>query len=240
MIARVLMAAVVAMVTTAGASAIDDTPPRTVSVSGEGMALVAPDMASVVFGVESRAENIGEVNTRTRETIAGIIKAVVALGIEESDIETQQSTIDPLYSDEDPTERKGFRATNFLFVQLKDLKQLEPLIETAVDNGANTIDGLVFDIRDKKKHIELATGEALKEARERARRMAAAYGQIIGLPLTIKEGYVNSYRRSGGPAGRSIFQGGGGSAETILRGMIEVRASVQVTFELRSPDTEEK
>jgi uncharacterized protein YggE len=137
---------------------------------------------------------------------------------------------------------------NALVVNLTEAEKLEGLVTKVLQAGVNYIHGIDFQLAEFKKHREQARELALRAAKEKAEKMAAALGQSVGAPVQINEGYAGSpwsyysswsgwsYGRTQGMTQNVVqnVQGGSGeSSESVSLGELAIQANVSVVFELR-------
>ena len=212
---------------------------RTVSVSGEGVHRVAPDMATVRFGVVSRAVESEDARRENESAAREALNAVRALGIDESRIRLENLRLQP-WREYNNTERRwderGFEAARSLVVEIDDLALLPELVARIVQSGANRLDQVSYDLRNR----DHARNEALRLALENARGKAQLMTQTLGVEL----GHVRSIVEQNFDFPRPVFrmQAMEASAyadvaqaepEAYAAGEIEVRASVQLVYALR-------
>jgi uncharacterized protein YggE len=142
----------------------------------------------------------------------------------------------------------GYTVRNMLAVTLTDPARVEAVISRALDAGINYLLGVDFQTTELKKYREQARELAVKAAREKADKMAATLGASVGSPIQITEApqnvgplYYSSWssaawannRGSGGLSQNVAQVGSGETGDTIALGKVGIRASVNVTFELR-------
>jgi uncharacterized protein len=218
---------------------------RNVSTTGEAVIYVVPDEVVVGFGVETFKEDLDGARQANDEACARLIKAVRAAGVEEKHIQTDTMTVDIAYKDNGHAAKgiEGYFARRAYSVTLKDVKQFEPLVATALKNGANVIHGFEFKTTELRKHRDEARKRAIRAAKEKAEALAAELGAKVGKPSRIDEGYYGggSYRSWGGWGGNNWqgnaqvavqADGPGEGGETMPLGQVAVRAQVSVTFDL--------
>jgi uncharacterized protein len=81
-------------------------------------------------------------------------------------------------------------ASNILTIRLRQLDGLGAVLDAAVADGANTLNGLTFGLADPKPALDEARKEAVADARARAELLAAAAGVKLGRVISISEGVV--------------------------------------------------
>ncbi len=214
--------------------------PRTISTSGEAVIFVVPDEVIVNVGVETANADLDKARTANDAASAKLVKAITALGVEQKHIQTDNMQVDLRYKSGDRLDVEGYVAQRGYSITLKDPKNFEKLIETALKNGANRLSGFEFRSTELRKYRDQARTMAIKAAREKATALAKDLECKIGRPRTIGEGgsywgYSGSrwgqYNNQSQNAMQSVPAGGGGD-ETMPLGQLGIRASVSVTFDL--------
>lgn len=161
-----------------------DAAANTIRVLGAAEIEVAPDVADIALAVETFAETAraaGEENARTMERV---IRALVAAGVARDDIETRNYSVYPEYvmrdNEREEPRIRGYRATNQVVVETTRLDAVGGLIDTALQAGANRVDGVEFGLRDEATARAAALRQAVENARAAAETMAAALGVRLG------------------------------------------------------------
>jgi len=225
----------------------DDRPQ--IMVNGEAVVKVQPDQIIITFGIETWDKDVMIAKQKNNEIMKKAMAVIKESEIPEKDIQTDYLSVEPRYDDD--YEKKdfiGYFIRNTFVVTLSDPGKVEALVTSVLQSGVNYIHNINFQTTELKKYREQARDLALTAAREKAEKMAAALGQIIGDPIQISEGYggydwwyYNSW--SGWGYGRSnmmsqnvvqnIPTNSDNISETIALGKISVKANVSVTFELK-------
>jgi uncharacterized protein YggE len=121
----------------------------------------------------------------------------------------------------------GYWATNSLNVTVKDVDQVGDILDAAIAAGANTIDGIRFDVNDNSALEDQALQAAVKNARAKADVVAAG----LGLKVTgVQNVVVDSYTPVPYYAGAVMMGKGGDGSVPVEAGEIRVNAMVRVTF----------
>ncbi|MFJ8008721.1 SIMPL domain-containing protein [Streptomyces fagopyri] len=124
----------------------------------------------------------------------------------------------------------GYRCRASYVVETETVDGLQQLIVDAVDAGANHVDEVVFDVRDKPAARDEARRRAVAAARRKAGVYAEAAGVPLGTVLHIQDVDAEAWElRSGG---RGHGGGGGASDGDLAPGMVEVHAGVMLGFSL--------
>lgn len=208
---------------------------RTLSVSGNGLAYLAPDIASIYIGIHTEKLTAAEAVAENTSQTQALISAIQDFGIDPKDIRTTNFSIWPMDRYDPvsgaPTGEKTYAADNTVYVTVRDLETLGDLLDTAVQAGANTVNSVQFDVENKDEVLKQARVDALKKAEAQAKEIADAAGLSLGEVQTIS--FVdNQY---------PIFDGKGGgggavaaeAAVPIQPGQLTFTVTVNVTYELR-------
>ena len=74
----------------------------TISVSGEGQAAIAPDVAILSFSVVKQAETAAAALTENSKALADVLKALKEAAIEDRDLQTSNFSVQPPYKQHEP------------------------------------------------------------------------------------------------------------------------------------------
>jgi len=235
---RSIAASAVAIVLFAAAAsfAADETPPpRSIAVTGEGEVKVAPDLAVLVFAVETTAPTAAAAvadNARKSTVLTDALKKEVASA---GKVSTTRYSVDPVYEQRErgapttPPHITGYVARNQVRAETHTIDALGKLIDAATQAGANRIDGLDFTLEQRAQ----AQSDALQRAGQDARRQADAAAAALG----VKLGKVLSASTAPMPIAmpRTYARVGAAMADVntpIDAGDITVSATLQVTYEI--------
>ena len=216
---------------------------RTISTTGEATCFVVPDEVIVTLGVQTANPNLDSAKSGNDQASQQLVKAVQTLGIEQKHLATDNVQVALRYTDNDRT-ISAYVVTRMYMVTLKDIKKLEPLVDSALKNGANRLEGIQFRSSELRKHRDQARSMSIKAAKEKAVALAKDLDCTVGSPITINE-YGGSWSWNGGRYSNigqnqvSYQQPSNNteSGETLPLGQIGVQAGVSVSFDLIAPLT---
>ena len=165
---------------------------RTISVTGTGSVEAAPDMATLMIGVTTQAETAAEALAANTEATNAVIARLTASGVAARDMQTSNLSINPNWTGYDSASVtgpviSGYVATNMLTIRVRQLDGLGAVLDAAVADGANTLNGLSFGLADPEPALNEARKEAVADARARAELLATAAGVKLGGILSISE-----------------------------------------------------
>jgi uncharacterized protein YggE len=206
---------------------------RTISVNGTGQVTLTPDVAYIYIGVHSQSADVSEALNENNTKAQAVSSSLQELGIDQKDIQTSGFNIYPQqqYSPDGTLTGTTYNVDNTVYVTVRDLQLLGRLLETVVQTGANSINGITFDVMDKSKALTDARKLAIDSARSQASEIAQAAGVTLGELQTI-----NVYS-SNPPV--PMYEGRGGAAMDaaasvpIAAGQIILRVEVNAIYSMR-------
>jgi uncharacterized protein len=210
-----------------------------ISVSGEGIIKVEPDLVTVRFGVVTRDEDPVEARQLNEEAAGNALNAVRALGVEERKIQVTVLQLTEIQEFDRERRRQipaGFQASRHIVVELDDLDTLPVLIAQVTQQGANRLSGISYDIKDREKAQNDALAKAADNARVKASVLARSLGVEIGRVVQIQE---QSFLFPGPIPVRAMALEqmdaamDMGRPDAYAAGEVEVRAQVQVEFSIK-------
>ncbi|BBM69774.1 SIMPL domain-containing protein [Rhodothermus marinus] len=209
----------------------------TITVQGEGVVRVQPDRATLRFAVVTRDLDPEQARRRNAEASRRALNAVRALGVEERWLHLEALTLHPVREynpDLRRWEEKGYEVQRVLRVELDDLDRLPEVVARVVQQGANRLQGIQYDVSNQEAVRLAALQAAVRNAREKARQMLAELNREVGDPIRITEQALEFPRplwRADMAALRTAEAAP--EPEAYAAGEIEVQARVEITFAIR-------
>ena len=208
--------------------------PSGISVSGTALVSVPPDRAVVTFEVVTRAEQPAEARERNAEAARNAMNAVRDLGIAEERIRLDTLRLQPRREYDREQQRhveRGHEALRRIRVDLRELEQVAPVIVAVLEHGANRLQQVRYDLRDREGAHNDALEAAVDNAREKARLVAGALDVELGRVRYAEE----QHRDHGpGPTLRAESLTTDDEAAAQAPGEIDVQAQVRVVFEIKA------
>jgi uncharacterized protein len=133
------------------ALADDHIAPATITVTGEGVVTAAPDLATVSLGVTTQGETAAAAMAANTEALTAVLERVKAAGIEDRDIQTSTLNLNPNWSNSDGSSMpviQGYVASNILSIRVRDMAKLGGVLDAAITDGANTLNGINFGLAE--------------------------------------------------------------------------------------------
>lgn len=211
---------------------------NTVTSSGNGTALAAPDTAELSFGIASTDPKAKPALDRASKVAAEVAAALKKAGVAEKDIQTTNLRIDPNYvydnEGKKPPTVASYRASIDLRVKVRDLEILGTVIEAGTGAGAATVNGPTFTLDDDAEATNEAITKATEDAKRRAEAMAKAAGKSVGQAVSIKETSIQvptMYNDS--KALLRMDSGYAVNSIAVEAGQLDITADITVVFELK-------
>ena len=208
---------------------------RTINANGSGIVYVVPDIARVSIGVNTQNEDAAIALSENTQDVNAVMQALVELGVAENDIQTsnfyvyqQTNYTYPMASDlgTESVATTVFVVQNTVSVVVREINSLGEILAAVVDQGANTINGVSFDIEDPSAAIAEAQQKAIDDAASQAQAIASAAGVTLGdiTYLTVSDGYTSTLDSV------AIERAAGGSVP-ISTGTLTIQVTANITYE---------
>ncbi len=168
---------------------------RWISVTAEGEATVAPDLAVVSLSVTGTGRQLEPTRQDVLARSSSVLSAVRALGIADPDLQAPDVAIHPEYNYTKGQKLVGYRATRSVTVRVRDLEKLGPVLDRVVKAGANEVHGAEMRASDPSAAEHAALRAAVGTAQQKAAVIAEAAGVSLGSLRRLEE-----EPQSGGPS----------------------------------------
>lgn len=151
---------------------------RTLAAQGNGQVYIVPDIAYINVGVRVDADEVSDALAANNVQANAIAEALSKLGVDKADIQTSSFNVYPMqdWGPDGQISRKYYVVENTVYITVRDLAKLGSLLDTVVSSGANTINGISFDVLDKSAAEAEARDLAIADAKKEAEAIAAATG----------------------------------------------------------------
>jgi uncharacterized protein len=211
--------------------------PSQITVRGSGIVTAVPDTLVINIGVVMQDSTVAAAQTKAGAALDAMLAKLKAANIDAKDYRTIQYNVEPVmdYSGgakgpeaaNQPPQLVGFRVTNILEVTVHNAAQGPELIDSLVAAGANTIYNVSYTFGDRAAIEKQAYDGAMKDAADKAGRLAGLANQQLGRIVSISEA------ATGGAVPMPVDAKGGmgaGSAP-IAPGQQTIGVDLVVTYE---------
>lgn len=216
---------------------------RTISVQGSASTSVAPDIASITVGAETRGPTAVETLSANNKAMAGLMDLLKQQKIDARDIQTSGLNLSPVYdrpvknqAEDEPNKAPpkiiGYEIHNSIRIIVRDVTKVGDLLDATVKSGVNKIEKLSFDVADPQSSLRDLRKKALADARAKAEEIAKEAGMALGLPVSIEVDYSPQQYSF---VARSNVGSRYDTTVPIAPGMEELAVAVGVVYELKPP-----
>lgn len=202
----------------------------TITVTGEGRVDSRPDMASISLGVTTQGDTAAAAMAANSTELARVLENLRASGIADRDLQTSGLSLNPnwdsSYSGTGVPKILGYVASNMVTVQVRALDSLGAVLDAAVSDGANTLNGVTFGLAEPEPVLDEARKRAVDDAKRRAGLLAEAAGVTLGKVMSISE--TGGYAQPG-----PMFRMGADAASApvpVAEGEVSMTAMVTMTW----------
>lgn len=203
----------------------------TFDVTGEGKATIKPDIASITAGIQVQSSSVKGAQDQINSVINKVSEAIKQAGVDAKDIQTSGYNIYPSYDYTSGTQRiTGYNANTNLLVKIRNLDNVNEVIDAATASGANQVSGLSFSVDDKTKVEAQARQKAVEEAKKKAEGAAKIAGFKLGRIINYSENFQGGIRPV--PIMMETTKAVGAPATQVEPGSSEVEISVTLSYEI--------
>ena len=199
----------------------------TMEVIGTARVMVDPNLAVLGFTVETNARSAGEAMTKNAERTRKLIDTITKMMGPKDSIKTSQFNLSPVYSKTNRFRPEGYRVSNRVVLETRELNKVGRLIDAAVEADVSRIGSLRFQNDQTELNRTEASKAAVQNAMSSARELAEAANLTIRRIVTIS---FDSQERVPRPY---MAEAAVSRAQTPIEvGQIPVEARVRVVFEV--------
>ena len=203
-----------------------------ITVTGEGRVDQAPDMATLSLGVTTEGATAAEALSANSAEIAKVLERLAAAGVEARDMQTSGLSVNPNWQHNSSGEAPkiaGFIASNGVTVRIRALDGLGAVLDAAVKDGANQLNGVEFGLQDPRPAQDEARRRAVADAKARAELLAGAAGVKLGAIRSINE---SMGAPSPMPMFRMAAEASAGAPVPVAGGEVSTAANVTIVWEI--------
>lgn len=227
---------------------------NTISVTGSAEVSTAPDVATFSFTVKQTSDTVKEAQDIISEKVSKILDGLEKADIDEKDIKTQSYTMYPKYEwvkvkaeesvaldgtiyypgNNNKQVQTGFDVSQNVNVKVRDFDKVPEVLELFGEIGVENLNGPNFQIDEPDALQEQARSEAIKEAKEKAKRLAKDLDVKLGKVVSFNEG-SRGYNPQPYYAKSAAFamEDASGYAPELPVGENMVSANVTITYKIK-------
>jgi uncharacterized protein YggE len=160
---------------------------RWISVTADGEASVAPDLAVVSFAVSGTGKDLAPTRDDVNARSSAVLARLRDLAIADADLHAPDVAIQPEYDYRKGQRLVGYRVTRRMTAKVRDLDRLGDVLDGLVGAGANEVHGTEMTATDPSAAEHQALEAAVAAARAKAEVLAAAADVKLGSVVRIDE-----------------------------------------------------
>jgi uncharacterized protein YggE len=157
------------------------------TVTGEGTSSQKPDSASLSVGVQAEATTTTDAQNALNTQINKVSAAIKNVGIDPSDIQTANYNVSPKYDFTQGQKIIGYTANTNLTISIKNIDNVNKVVDAATKNGATQVGGVQFKVADQQKAEDEARQKAVADAKSKAEIAAKIAGFKLGRIINYSE-----------------------------------------------------
>lgn len=199
-------------------------PSNTVSVQGNALIKVNPDLVTVYFKAETNGSTAQEAKDANAEIVNKATAELIKIGVLEDKIHAEDFNIYPEYDWIDGQQKfKGYKAIHSFKVELETMQidKVGRVIDAGVDAGA-LINYINFELSTEKQNYYKAEAlkQASQDAKTKAEAIASGLDKKVGKLVSVSDMSFDYYPW---PIYRALEIGG--SAEEAKEAVTNIRPS---------------
>lgn len=216
----------------------------TITVTGNGEAIVTPDVARITYTVQNTAPTVAAAQEATTNQANTVLASVKKLNINEKDIKTLSYNVSPEYAYQAPCpygsicpdyrqpKITGYQVSQTVQVTVRDLTKVGTLLSTLGTAEVQNVNGPAFGLDDETAGYNAARADAIAKAKAQAAVLSKQLGVGLGRIVNFSEssGYY-PYPMAYGKGG--VAMDSAGATPEIPVGENTYNASVTITYEIR-------
>ncbi len=207
-----------------------ETEPRTLVVTGEGIAHGTPDRCFLHLALNVMADTAAKALDQVAGLAARAVQSLSGLGIEPKDVQTTNLSLNDFY-DRDRQRVTARVATYSLTVRTSSLEDAGPILAALTDVAGDSLQvhSLQLAVSDPEALEVSARRNAVLDASTRAQQLAEAAGVSLGHIVEITEGQVPR-GGLGLPVRSAAFAAMPASSMPVEAGEVASTVAVTVTY----------
>lgn len=219
----------------------DDVRPGAITVRGEAVIRVAPDLVTLPVTVREENAELAHAREKHDHKLSSLLGLAAKLGIPKSAIQTSYTETSPVYDYQRSSGRqrlRGYQMQTTLEFRITDFSLLGDFMNGVTSAGIDEMGSVNYSLQNEADLKENTLVSALQNAHEKASRLAATANVALGSPLQIQEDGADITppmppRPMAPRAMLMSAQSAAPASPELPMGLVEVRQSVTVTYQIK-------
>jgi len=205
-----------------------------ISVVGEAKKVVEPDELHWSLLVQNRGKSVEETASSHSKDVTALLNWLKEQGLEEQELKTTGMRLQENWSYRNNGRvRDGYIAVTQINFKATDFKSYEHFWKQLATYKNVSIQNVRFAVSNRAPLVKELKVEALKNARNKAKTLAAALDSKIGSPLIISELEINHMRQPQVMMARNeAMEESADGGSSISAGSETIHAQIKAVFSL--------
>ena len=212
---------------------------NTINISGTGKVSAKPDIATISLTIREGGKDLKEAQDKASVKSDTLLKSLKAT-LDEKDIKTNNYSSNPTYIYSNTPNYQnpkisGYEVTQNIALSIREVKNISEILKLIADANINEVNGPSYSIDNPEKYKEEARGIAIKDAKDKAAKLADQLGVNIVRMISFNE--IGDYNPTPYAMMRSESKAMGDSVSvpipTLPMGENEISSNINITFEIK-------
>jgi uncharacterized protein YggE len=203
-----------------------------IETSGASEIVIDADMAVVNIEVVVEAPTSKAAKDASDKAISQFLSRLKQVGVDKHDIQSANLSLHPQYhyQKNEPATLKGYQASRRMTITVKQLDQLNDLLDSALEQGINRVNSIELTSSKRADFIEQARQAAIEDAKQKAASLAKGFDKKVEGVWQIR--YYDQHPIQ--PVQyKMAAQADNGAAESYQQGQVTISDRVEVVFKLK-------
>ena len=217
-----------------GTTTVSSSQQTGITVSGEGIIYVTPDIVNIQLGIQAQAATVADAQSQAAAAMNNIMTALTANKVAQADIQTQNYNIQQITTYDNVKQQSvpaGYEVINYVNVKVRDITKAGTIIDavTAAGGDLTRVNSVQFALNDSTSDNNQARTLAMADAKATASQLASSAGVKLGNPISISENEASPIT----PIYAGAQMAANGASTPISPGELEITVDVQVTYAIQ-------
>jgi uncharacterized protein len=215
-----------------------------INVSGTGEVKAIPDIATISFTLTKDASTAKESQSSLNTQVEKVLAFIKTKDIKDADVKSEYGGINPKYTSttincfaypcpQPESKITGYTATQSISIKVRAVDTANDVRTGLANLGVTNISGPTFGIDDETLLQEQARDKAIKNAQEKAEKLAKSLGVKIVRVAGFSENGGNYPMMYSKDMMANSLTSGSAPAPTLPKGENTISSTVNITYEIR-------
>ncbi|MCE3255840.1 MAG: hypothetical protein K0R25_1334 [Rickettsiaceae bacterium] len=215
-----------------------------INIDGAGHVMAKPDIAIIKMSMTYQALTNAEAAKMVRERVSNITQTLTQkFGVDEKDIKTENYYTYPKYeypktdcvNNNCPPQNSvvvGMVANQQMTIKVRKIDVLDNIISSLNSSNESRVDGFSFLIEDDEKFKEQAREIAIKEAKDKAKKLAEQLGVKLVRITSFKESRNQPNYLADSMMNAKMMMSSAPDQPAMTPGESKITSNVSLTYEI--------